>query len=76
MDSKVTPASDAKVGAGLREERSFCRICTGCCGVKLLIDENDHIVDIRGDHDNPLTRGYACYKGLQSAEAHHGPALP
>lgn len=60
--------------AGLRLEASFCRICTGGCGVKVTIDANDRIVDIRGDHDNPMTHGYACYKGLQAKEAHHGPA--
>ena len=25
------------------------------------------------DHDNPLTRGYACIKGLHYPELHHGP---
>ena len=57
----------------LREGRAFCRICLGHCGMKLTIDENDRIVDIRGDRDHPLTRGYACFKGLQAEEAHHGP---
>lgn len=57
----------------LREERAFCRICLAHCGMKLTIDENDHIVDIRGDKENPLSRGYGCFKGLQAEEAHHGP---
>ena len=58
----------------LRTERAFCRICLGHCGVVLTVDDDDHIVDIRGDRDHPLTRGYACYKGLQAEEAHHGAA--
>lgn len=58
----------------MREATSFCRICTGGCGVRMKIDENDHIVDIRGDRENPMTDGYACFKGLQAEEAHHGPA--
>ncbi len=57
-----------------RTERAFCRICLGHCGMVLTVDEADHIVDIRGDRDHPLTRGYACFKGLQAEEAHHGPA--
>lgn len=58
----------------LREVRSFCRICTGGCGMLLTVDDADRIVHIRGDEDQPMTRGYACFKGLQAAEAHHGPA--
>jgi anaerobic selenocysteine-containing dehydrogenase len=57
------------------EERiSFCRICSGGCGVRLTVDENERIVSVRGDPDSPLTAGYACFKGLQAPESHHGPA--
>lgn len=60
--------------APLREATSFCRICGGGCGTRLKIDANDRIVDIRGDKEQPMSRGYACFKGLQAEEAHHGPA--
>jgi anaerobic selenocysteine-containing dehydrogenase len=41
----------------------------------LRIDEaTEAIVDIRGDRDNPVSRGYVCFKGLQAEEAHHGGA--
>lgn len=57
------------------EERiSFCRICSGGCGVRLTVDENERILSVRGDSESPLTAGYACFKGLQAAESHHGPA--
>ncbi len=39
----------------------------------LTIDEKDRIVDIRGDKDQPMSRGYACAKGLQVEQSHHGP---
>ena len=58
----------------VRVEKGFCRICLGHCGMQLTIDEVDRIVDIRGDKDHPLTRGYACFKGLQAVDAHHGDA--
>ena len=58
----------------LRTERAFCRICLGHCGMVLTVNEEDRIVDIRGDREHPLTRGYACFKGLQAEEAHHGSA--
>lgn len=57
-----------------RVATSFCRICMGACGTRLTIDENERIVDIRGDKDQPMSKGYACFKGLQAEEAHHGPA--
>jgi len=56
----------------LRQVRSFCRICSGGCGTLLTIDEDDRIADIRGDKDQPMSRGYACAKGLQAEELHHG----
>ena len=55
-----------------REAISFCRICSGGCGVVLTIDGEDRIVGVRGDKDNPMTRGYACFKGRQAAASHHG----
>lgn len=59
----------------IRQARSFCRICSAHCGMVLSIDDtSNRIVDIRGDKENPISQGYVCFKGLQAAEAHHGPA--
>lgn len=51
---------------------SFCRICSGGCGVVLTIDGSDRIVGVRGDKESPLTRGYFCFKGRQAEGSHHG----
>jgi anaerobic selenocysteine-containing dehydrogenase len=56
-----------------REAISFCRICSGGCGVVPTIDANERIIGVRGDKDSPLTRGYACFKGRQPEASHHGP---
>ena len=57
-----------------RQARSFCRICAAHCGVVLTIEEeSDRIVAVKGDKDNPTSRGYVCFKGLQAEEMHHGP---
>jgi anaerobic selenocysteine-containing dehydrogenase len=58
---------------GETTRRTFCNICAGLCGLVLRVDEHGRVRDIRGDHDNPLTRGYACIKGLQLPEAHRSP---
>src|SRR5689334_18655638 len=69
-----TTSEGTKAMAGPREARSFCRICSGYCGMILDIDEDGRIVSARGDKAHPLTRGYACIKGLQAPEAHNGPS--
>jgi anaerobic selenocysteine-containing dehydrogenase len=59
---------------GRREVLTFCRICSGKCGMKVTVDDaTNRIVDVRGDHSHVMTSGYACIKGLQSAAIHHGP---
>jgi anaerobic selenocysteine-containing dehydrogenase len=45
----------------LRQERSYCRICSGMCGLIVTIAD-DRIVGVSGDKDHPLTRGFACSK--------------
>jgi anaerobic selenocysteine-containing dehydrogenase len=65
---------DDLAGGTIREVTSFCRICGGGCGVRLKINAHDRIVDIKGDRQQPMSKGYACFKGLQAEEAHHGPA--
>jgi anaerobic selenocysteine-containing dehydrogenase len=58
---------------GTREATAVCRICFGSCAMKFTLDENDRIVSARGDKSNPLTRGYACVKGLYAHETHYHP---
>lgn len=58
----------------VRQAISFCRTCSGGCGVVLDIASDDRILSIRGgDKGNPLSKGYACFKGLNAHEAHHHP---
>ena len=59
--------------AAPRQARSFCRICSGYCGMILDIDGDGRLVGARGDKAHPLTRGYACIKGLQLPAAHASP---
>jgi anaerobic selenocysteine-containing dehydrogenase len=56
----------------MRVEKSFCRLCFGFCGVNVSIDDAGRVAAVRGDHDNPLTEGYACVKGLDVPAALYG----
>lgn len=53
---------------------SACRYCVGNCGVIVEVDaETGRAVGLRGDRDHPLTKGYACIKGLQGVYALNAP---
>jgi anaerobic selenocysteine-containing dehydrogenase len=56
-----------------REAFASCRICAGRCGLRISLDDDGRILAIHGDKANPLTRGYACIKGLKLHEAHYSP---
>jgi anaerobic selenocysteine-containing dehydrogenase len=38
---------------------SYCRICQASCGVLVEVNEN-RILSIIGDADNPLSQGFTC----------------
>src|SRR5438132_1011025 len=62
---------DGNQKAAVEERKTFCRICTSHCGMIVSVDDNEQIVDIRPDKDDLITKGFACFKGLTSAEVHY-----
>src|SRR6059036_3657055 len=57
----------------MSEAITSCRICAGMCSLRLTRDAAGRVASARGDKANPLTRGYACIKGLQLPSAHASP---
>jgi anaerobic selenocysteine-containing dehydrogenase len=57
----------------MREVRSFCRFCIPFCGTRVTLDDQDRIVEVRGDKDDLMTQGYACIKGLQAPASYNAP---
>jgi anaerobic selenocysteine-containing dehydrogenase len=51
--------------------KSFCRICTSACGVLIEVDDDERVLSVRGDADNPLSQGYTCSKGRAMGHGHH-----
>jgi anaerobic selenocysteine-containing dehydrogenase len=43
-------------------KKTFCRFCHVFCGLEVDV-ANNRVVDVRGDHDNPISEGYTCPKG-------------
>jgi anaerobic selenocysteine-containing dehydrogenase len=51
---------------------TFCRICEPLCGMVAEVEEG-RIARLRPDPDHPLSRGYACPKGIAMAEVQNDP---
>ena len=49
-----------------------CPLCEATCGVAIEI-EGDRVLSVRGDDDDPFSKGYICPKGTALADLHHDP---
>jgi len=49
-----------------------CPLCEATCGVAIEI-EGDRVVRVRGDKEDPFSRGFICPKGSTLGELHHDP---
>jgi len=50
----------------------ICPICEATCGLKLTV-EDGKVTDIRGDKEDPFSRGYMCPKGVALRDLHEDP---
>lgn len=50
--------------------KTGCVLCAQNCGLEVLVEDN-HIVKVRGDRDNPRSKGYVCRKGANIAFHQH-----
>jgi anaerobic selenocysteine-containing dehydrogenase len=55
-----------------QETSTFCRVCEPACGLLATVRDGE-LVRLRPDKDNPVTRGFACNKGLAGDEIHRDP---
>ncbi len=49
-----------------------CNLCEAICGLELVV-EDGRVVSVRGDEQDPLSRGHICPKGAQIARVHEDP---
>jgi anaerobic selenocysteine-containing dehydrogenase len=52
--------------------RTFCRICEPSCGLVAQV-EDGRLTKLTPDRDHPVTKGFACHKGLAAVDLHHDP---
>src|SRR3990170_2778052 len=49
-----------------------CNICEAICGLELTL-EGDRVTGVRGNPDDPLSRGHICPKGVSIGDLHDDP---
>jgi len=51
-------------------KKTGCVLCAQNCGIEVEV-ENNRIVKVKGDRDNPRSKGYVCRKGMKIAHHQH-----
>lgn len=50
-----------------------CHLCEASCGVRITLDAAGAIADVRGDEEDPFSRGYVCPKVMGLVDVHQDP---
>ncbi len=58
--------------ASARIHHRVCHLCEAMCGL-VIQTEGDKVTDIRGDKDDPLSRGHVCPKAVALQDIHEDP---
>jgi anaerobic selenocysteine-containing dehydrogenase len=57
---------------GIRRHFRTCHLCEAICGVEIRL-RDDEILSVRGDPDDPFSRGHICPKALGLKDVHEDP---
>ncbi|MBB5776402.1 molybdopterin-dependent oxidoreductase [Nonomuraea jabiensis] len=50
-----------------------CPLCEAVCGLTLTLDEGGHVTSVRGDKDDPFSKGFICPKGASLGQLDEDP---
>ncbi len=70
--NKGRPLRQRAEPSGTDTRHAICRFCHAMCSVKVTL-EDQRIVNIIGDKDNPVYHGYSCIKGRNFHQFHYSP---
>lgn len=56
----------------MEQRHGVCNLCEAICGVLVTV-EGDQVRSVRGNPDDPLSRGHICPKGTALADVHADP---
>ena len=51
---------------------TFCRVCEPSCGLIAEVDDG-RLVALKPDRDHPVSKGFACHKGIAYTDIHQDP---
>lgn len=51
---------------------TFCRVCEPSCALIAEVSDGE-IISLKPDRDHPVTKGFACHKGLATLDLHNDP---
>ena len=54
------------------EKKGVCNLCEAICGLVFTLD-GDRVTSVRGDADDPLSRGHICPKAVALQDVHEDP---
>lgn len=57
----------------MKTRHTFCRICEPYCPMLADFDDSGRLVKLRPDQDHPVSKGFACHKGLSFLQVHNDP---
>ncbi|MGI5268476.1 molybdopterin-dependent oxidoreductase [Nonomuraea sp. CA-218870] len=50
-----------------------CPLCEAVCGLTLTLDDGGHVTSVRGDRDDPFSKGFICPKGASLGKLDEDP---
>ncbi|MDJ0786897.1 MAG: molybdopterin-dependent oxidoreductase [Myxococcota bacterium] len=54
------------------EHRTFCRVCEPACGLVARVEDGE-LTALRPDREHPVSKGFACHKGIAALDIHRDP---
>ncbi|MFI5500491.1 molybdopterin-dependent oxidoreductase [Nocardia asteroides] len=52
-----------------------CPLCEAVCGLTITLDDADRVLSVRGDRDDPFSKGFLCPKGASFGKLDEDPDL-
>ncbi|GAA3791649.1 molybdopterin oxidoreductase family protein [Sphaerisporangium flaviroseum] len=57
----------------MRTAHRTCPLCDAVCGLRLTLDDAGHVTSVKGDPDDPFSKGYICPKGASLGHVDEDP---
>lgn len=65
---------ETPVGESVRTHRRICPFCEQNCATLVTVDHAEgRVIDVRGDKQDPLSKGFVCPKSVAIKDLHHDP---